>query len=76
VGVDFDLYTRNTFSALVIFFRHASLTTTSYPADVDDVSTIDDWRFVMVNVLQFHPLEYVDAKNVSAINDLLWLSVL
>jgi hypothetical protein len=50
-------------------FRHTSLAKASYPTDVDDVSAIDDRRFVTVNVSQFHPSEFVDAKNVSAIND-------
>jgi hypothetical protein len=70
--IDFDLYVRNIFSASVIFFRHTSLATTSYPVDVDDVSMIDDRRFVMVNVSQFRPSEFVDAENVSTIDDLLW----
>jgi hypothetical protein len=29
----------------------------------------------MVNVSQFRPSEFVDAKNVLAIDDLLWLSI-
>jgi hypothetical protein len=65
VAVDFDLYVRNIFSASMIFFRHTSLATTSYPVDADDVSMIDDRRFVMVNVSQFRPSEFVDAENVS-----------
>jgi len=42
VVVDFDLYVRNIFLASVIFVRHTSLATMSYPADANDVSTIED----------------------------------
>jgi len=69
VAVDFDLYMRNIFSTSVILFRHTSMVTTSYPSNADDVSTIGDQRFAMVNVSQFRPSEFVDVENVSAIND-------
>jgi len=72
--VDFDLYMRSAFLLLLSFFRKTSLAKTSYHVDTNDVSMIGDWRFVMTNVSQFWPSNYVDAENVSAIDDLLYLS--
>jgi hypothetical protein len=43
----------------------------SYLVDVDDVSAINDRRFVMINVSQFLPSEFIAAENVSTIGDLL-----
>jgi hypothetical protein len=72
--IDIDLFERKRFSTSVNFFKHTSVATTSYPIDADNVSTINDRRFVSVNVLSFQPSKFVDVKNVSVINDLLWLS--